>query len=78
MFRTTRKLEQIFVSESGLGSQEELSKYMAMEVWAAVKEHSMKALRNMKTEIEQLEGALRQIAKQHQQLKEKVVYHFSN
>ncbi len=53
--------------------QEELSKFMAMEVWAAAKEHSAKALRNKRTDVERLEGALQQLAEQHQHLKMKVI-----
>jgi hypothetical protein len=53
--------------------KEELSKFMAMEVWAAAKEHSAKALRNKRTDVEHLEGALQQLAEQHQHLKMKVI-----
>ncbi|KAG0619717.1 hypothetical protein M758_4G159600 [Ceratodon purpureus] len=52
--------------------KEELSKFMAMEVWMAAKEHSAKVLRNKKTEVEQVEGALEQLGKQYEQLQKKV------
>ncbi|CAK9226938.1 unnamed protein product [Sphagnum troendelagicum] len=55
--------------------KEELSKFMAMEVWAAAKEHSAKALRNKRTDVEHLEGALQQLAEQHQHLKMKMTEH---
>lgn len=52
--------------------QEELSKFMAMEVWVIAKEQSAKELRSKKTEVEQMEGALEQLSKQYEQLQKKV------
>lgn len=52
--------------------KEELSKFVAMEVWMAAKEQSSKELRGMKTEVEQVEGALEQLGKQYEQLQRKV------
>lgn len=52
--------------------KEELSKFMAMEVWMAAKEQSSQELRSKKIEVEQFAGALEQLRGQCEQLQKQV------